>query len=84
VNVESVAWIAQLKGVLSLALALVSVLFYLDHEREGGGWRYGLAVAAFLLSALAKRIGLTLPIVLLGMAGIAAVISTDYRGEKAK
>src|SRR5438105_2410823 len=36
VNVESVAWIAQLKTVLSLMLALVSVLFFLAHEQRGG------------------------------------------------
>jgi tetratricopeptide (TPR) repeat protein len=68
VNVESVAWIAQLKGILSLALALASVLFYLDHERRGGRWRYVLAIAAFALSALAKGTALTLPIVLLALA----------------
>jgi tetratricopeptide (TPR) repeat protein len=68
VNVESVAWIAQLKGTLSLVLALVSVIFYLGHERQGGHWRYGLAVLAFLLSALAKGAALTLPIVLLSLA----------------
>jgi tetratricopeptide (TPR) repeat protein len=68
VNVESVAWIAQFKGILSLLLALASVLFYLDHERHGGSWRYALAIAAFLLSALAKGAALTLPIVLLSLA----------------
>jgi tetratricopeptide (TPR) repeat protein len=68
VNVESVAWIAQLKGILSLALALISLLFYLDYERRGGRWRYGLAIAAFMLSTLAKGAALTLPIVLLALA----------------
>ena len=68
VNVESVAWIAQLKGILALLLAMVSVLFYLGHERNGGGWRYGLAIAAFLLSALAKGIALTMPIMLFALA----------------
>jgi tetratricopeptide (TPR) repeat protein len=68
VNVESVAWIAQLKGILALVLALVSVLFYLSYERHEGWWRYALAVAAFLLSALAKGTALTLPVVLLACA----------------
>jgi protein O-mannosyl-transferase len=36
VNVESVAWIAQLKNVLCLPLALLSMLFFLRHERDGG------------------------------------------------
>ena len=38
VNVESVAWITQLKNTLSLALTLLSVLLYLLSERRGGRW----------------------------------------------
>lgn len=68
VNAESVAWVAELKGALALALALVSVLFYLDFERDGGRWRYALAVIAFALTALAKGSALTLPLVLLALA----------------
>ncbi len=65
VNVESVAWIAQLKNVLSLPLALLSVLFYLRHDRDGRWWQLAASVGFFLLSALAKGIALTLPVVLL-------------------
>ena len=68
VNVESVAWITQLKGILSLLLALVSVLFFLAHERLGGWWRLALAIAAFWLSTLAKGMLITLPVVLLACA----------------
>ncbi|MFZ1932944.1 MAG: tetratricopeptide repeat protein [Thermoguttaceae bacterium] len=65
VNVESVAWIAQLKGLLSLPLALLAMLFYLRHERDGSWWQLAAAVGLFLLSALAKGLVLTLPVVLL-------------------
>lgn len=68
VNVETAAWIAHLKDILALTLALVSMLFYLDSERYGSRWRYGLAIAAFLLSALAKGTAVTLPIALLACA----------------
>jgi protein O-mannosyl-transferase len=68
VNVESVAWISQLKGLLSAALALTSMLIYLSYERDEGRWRYGLSIFAFLLSALAKGTALTLPIILLACA----------------
>jgi protein O-mannosyl-transferase len=68
VNVEAVAWIAQLKTVLSMALALASVLFYLGYEQQQGRWRYALALAAFALSALSKGEAITLPIVLLALA----------------
>ncbi len=68
VNVESVAWIAQLKGLLSLLFALVSALLFLQFDRRGGRWRYGAAIAAFCLSTLSKGMVLTLPIVLLACA----------------
>jgi tetratricopeptide (TPR) repeat protein len=68
VNVESVAWIAQLKGILALVLALISVLFYLSYERHEDRWRFVSAIFAFLLSALAKGTALTLPVVLLACA----------------
>ena len=47
VNVESVAWITQLKNILSLMLALLSVLFYLLHEQRGGGWHLRWRSARF-------------------------------------
>ena len=68
VNVESVAWITQLKGLLALLLGLVSTLFFLAYERLGGWWRWALAIAAFALSALAKGMLITLPVVLLACA----------------
>ena len=72
VNVESVAWIAQLKGLLSLSLGLLSMHFYLGTSATGGWWRLAAAAALFLLSALAKGMVLTLPVVLLGLCLVAA------------
>ena len=69
VNVESVAWISQLKGVLSLVLALVSVLLYLlttNSQRTAGAMRWPLPRS--LLSALAKGQHMTLPILFLAFA----------------
>ncbi len=68
VNVESVAWISQLKNILSLLLALLSVLLYLLFEEKGKRWCMVLSIAAFLLSALSKGMVLTLPVVLLACA----------------
>ncbi len=68
VNVESVAWISQLKNVLSLLLALLSLLLYLYYEERGKRWRFLLSIGVFLLSALAKSFALTLPVVLLACA----------------
>ncbi len=68
VNVESVAWVAQLKNVLSLFLVLLAVWLFLRHERTARWRMYVLAIAAFGLSTLAKGIGVTLPAVLLALA----------------
>ncbi len=68
VAVETVAWIAQLRGVLSVVLALASLLLFLGYERDKRRWRYALSLVAFLLSALAKGDALTMPIVLLALA----------------
>ena len=48
VNVESVAWIAQLKGILSLLFALLSMLFYLRYDGSGVVGATVAAIAAFL------------------------------------
>ena len=68
VNVESVAWVAQLKNVLSLFLTLSALSLYLHHERSGRWQSYVLAVGLFGLSTLAKGMGVTLPAVLLALA----------------
>jgi tetratricopeptide (TPR) repeat protein len=68
VNVETAAWIAQLKGLLSWTLALAAVLCYLAHEQRGGWWRQLLGLGLFGLSMLAKGIAISLPPVLLALA----------------
>lgn len=68
VNVEAVAWVSQLKTVLGMMLALASVVAYLSFEQSGSRWRYWLAMALFLLAALAKTEVLPLPAVMLLLA----------------
>jgi len=68
VNVESVAWVAQLKNVLSLFLTLLATWLYLRQEDTGERGMYAVAVGAFALSTLAKGMGVTLPAVLLALA----------------
>jgi len=68
VNVETVAWIAQFKGILSLLFALVSTLLYLKYDRRGGRRLYVAALAAFCLSTLSKGMVITLPVVVLACA----------------
>ena len=65
-HVESVAWISELKDVLSTFLFLAAILAYLKYCRQQRRslW-YGLSLGLFLLSLLSKPMGVSLPFVLL-------------------
>jgi Tfp pilus assembly protein PilF len=70
-HVESVAWIAERKDVLSTFFALLALLAYVDYvaaRKQGvprAGIHYGLSLLAFTLGLLAKPMVVTLPCVLL-------------------
>jgi tetratricopeptide (TPR) repeat protein len=68
INVESVAWITELKNTLSLPPLLLAMLAWLDWKDEGRKRAYYSALAWFVISMLAKTAGLMLPFVLLGHA----------------
>jgi tetratricopeptide (TPR) repeat protein len=64
-RLESVAWIAERKDVLSGLLFLLSVLAWIRHARRPSPRAYGASLAAFALGLLAKPMLVTLPAVLL-------------------
>lgn len=65
VTVESVAWVAERKNVLSIVLYLLSILAYLRFQDDGGRrWYVGSLIAAFA-ALLAKTSVVMLPPVLL-------------------
>ncbi len=64
-NVESVAWAAERKNVLSMFFFLLAVLVYGRYARRGGTWRYVAVNACFILGMMAKPQIITLPFVLL-------------------
>lgn len=53
-RVESVAWAAERKDVLSAFFALLSCLFYAGYARAGGRARYALTTLCLVLGFLAK------------------------------
>jgi hypothetical protein len=68
VTVASVAWIAERRNTLSLALCLSALLAFLRFEDgDERGW-YVAALATFVLAMLAKSSVVMLPIVLLALA----------------
>lgn len=64
-HVESVAWIAERKDVLSTLFWLLAMLAYVWYARRPGVGRYLLVVLPFALGLMAKAMLVTLPIVLL-------------------
>jgi protein O-mannosyl-transferase len=64
-HVESVAWIAERKDVLSLLFFLLTLWAYLAYVGQPRGRRYALVVLLFTLGLMAKPMLVTVPLVLL-------------------
>ena len=64
-NVESVAWIAELKNTLSGVLGLAAVYVYLVFDQSRDRKRYALAILLFALALAAKTVTAMLPVMLL-------------------
>lgn len=68
-HVESVAWIAERKDVLSTFLEMLTLWFYVRYTEDAKPVRYAVMAAAFALSLLAKPMAVTLPFVLMLLDG---------------
>jgi tetratricopeptide (TPR) repeat protein len=64
-HVESVAWIAERKDVLSAFFWFLTLWAYVRYVEQPGPRRYCLTLAAFALGAMSKPMIVTLPFVLL-------------------
>jgi len=64
-HVESVAWAAERKDVLSTLLGFVAIASWSAWTKRGGPARYAAALAAFAASLAAKPMFVTLPFLLL-------------------
>ena len=65
INVESVAWVAERKNVLSTFFWMLTMLTYVYYSKRQGLLRYLLTLFMFLLGLMCKPILVTLPFVLL-------------------
>jgi len=64
-HVESVAWVAERKDVLSTLFGLLSLLAYIRFATRAGVWRLAVSFIFFVLSLLSKQTLVTLPFVFL-------------------
>jgi Flp pilus assembly protein TadD len=65
VQVESVAWISELKNVLSGFCYLLSAWFYVDFDETRKARSYGLSFGILVIGLLAKTVIATLPVAIL-------------------
>jgi tetratricopeptide (TPR) repeat protein len=64
-HVQSVAWVAERKDVLSSLFWLLTMLFYVRYTERSSIRRYLFAIFAFTLGLMAKPMLVTLPFILL-------------------
>lgn len=64
-HVESVAWVAERKDVLSAFFGLLTIWFYAGYVQRPAAWRYATALLLFVLGLMSKPMLVTLPFVLL-------------------
>lgn len=65
VNVESVAWVAERKNLLSMLFFLLALWAYQRYVQKPGVGRYAAVAGAFACGLMAKPMVITLPFVLL-------------------
>jgi tetratricopeptide (TPR) repeat protein len=64
-HVESVAWVAERKDVLSGFFWILTLIAYVSYVRDRRAWRYLVVLTCFALGLMAKPMVVTLPFVLL-------------------
>ncbi len=64
-HVESVAWVAERKDVLSGVFFMLTLLAYFHYTRAPSNWRYLIVAFVFALGLMSKPMLVTLPFVLL-------------------
>jgi protein O-mannosyl-transferase len=64
-HVESAAWVAERKDVLSTFFFMLTVLAYVKYCRTGRWVHYGIVVLFFVLGLMAKPMLVTVPLILM-------------------
>jgi tetratricopeptide (TPR) repeat protein len=64
-HVESVAWVAERKDVLSTFFFILTIWIYTDWARRPTAWRYALLIVIYALGLMSKSMLVTVPFLLL-------------------
>jgi len=64
-RVESVAWVAERKDVLSGLFLMLTIAAYIRYTRRSTPWSYGLLLLSLALGLMAKPMLVTVPFILL-------------------
>jgi hypothetical protein len=67
IHVESVAWIAERKDLLSVGFYLLTLIAWIRYCDRGGRGAYAAALAWLALALLSKSMAVTAPVVMLGI-----------------
>lgn len=81
-HVESVAWIAERKDVVSTCFGLLALMAYIRYAKNRRLWRYALVLLFFALSLMAKPMFVTLPCVLLLLDVFSPLRATSVTDER--
>ena len=91
-NVETVAWVAERKSLLSLFFTLLTIGAYGHYVRRPRAGRYLLVLAAFLPALMSKPMAVTVPAILLVLdywplarftGGVQTIFGRWRKGESA-
>jgi tetratricopeptide (TPR) repeat protein len=64
-HVESAVWIAERKGIVASAFALLTILLYVVYTQKPGPDRMALVAVSLLFGLMSKQMLVTIPIILL-------------------
>lgn len=64
-HVESVAWIAERKDVLSTLFFLLTVIFYIEYVKRETGYQYWIAILLYACGLMSKPMLVSLPFILI-------------------
>jgi tetratricopeptide (TPR) repeat protein len=65
IHVESVAWIAERKDVLSVFFGILTLCFYVHYTEKRGIKRYLLVLLCFVCALMSKPMLVTLPVIMI-------------------